>query len=257
MNTDLKLRSDFLYPALKDIDEYLGDPNHNIDKESLFKLHTRLNDDSIKSEIIDMYNYDLRVQLLFCEDSDFGILSDLAKNTSSPEVLDELSFKLSVNPEGKIFNYLILLYGYIFWNPVCTEDIQLRLIDNVVKLDRTYFIKDIFYNDKTTTNILLHIAKLGIRHGIANHPNVTLSVLETIYELGERTVVFTSPKCTTELRELIIDEVLDSNDVNWGEVDYYLLHYGKYGLDPEKKTKLEIKRKKLEADIIAKLNQSK
>jgi hypothetical protein len=256
MNTDLKLRSEFLYPALKDIDEYLRDPNHNIGEENLFKLHTRLNDDFIKSEILDRYNYDLRVQMLFCKDTDFGILSHLAKTTSSPEVLNELSLKLSINSEGKIFNYLILLYNYIFFNPVCTEDIQLRLIDNAVKLDKTYFIQSLLQNEKITSNILLHIAKLGVCHGIANHPNVTLSVLEALYESGAQSVIFTSPKCTKELRERIIDDVLGS-DVNWGDLNYYLLRYDKYGLDPEKKTTLETKCKQLEADIITKLNQHK
>jgi hypothetical protein len=56
--------------------------------------------------------------------------------------------------------------------------------------------------------------------------------------------------------ERIIDDVLGS-DVNWGDVRYYLLHYDKYNLDPEKKTKLETKCKQLEADIITKLNQHK
>lgn len=263
MNNNLKFCFPFLHQALNDIETYLSDPNYNIDKDNLFKLHKKLNDKWIKIDIVRKYNYDLRVQMLFCEDIDFNILSHedidfdilshLAKITRYPEVLDKLSHKLKVNPESKVVNYLILLYDYIFKNPVCTEEIQLRLIDNAAKLDKLYFIADIPYNNKTTSNVLLHIAKFKLTDvsPIANHPNVTLPILEILYESGHWDDVFASPKCTKQLRESIIDKVLDSDNIN--SVDFYLLHYDKYNLDPEKRTKLELKAKELEAKLEAEI----
>lgn len=83
--------STILNPVTEDIEKYLKDPNYNIDKERLFKIHTTLNESNVKIKLLEKFKFNEKLQELFLEDDDREILGHIARITKSSTILKKLS----------------------------------------------------------------------------------------------------------------------------------------------------------------------
>ena len=188
--------------AYQGIDNFLKDLEYDLDKESLFKELGWIS----KEYILETYNQNERVQELFTEDDDAHILNYLAKTTDHLSILEKLS-KITNISFSKIScrQYeLNKLYWSIYWNPVCTEEIQKSLITD----DSGIFVRDIILDDRTSTSILEYITdtlpNMISCLFIPRHQNVNLSILDKLSKSDRwatRREVIRCSLCTDEIAE--------------------------------------------------------
>jgi hypothetical protein len=209
--SEIVFPSSILNPVIEDIEKYLKDPNYNIDKQRLFKIHTTLNERNVKINLLKKFKFNEKLQELFLEDDDREILGHIARTTKSQTILEKLSrvTKISYSKLNGLQYELNRLYWDIFWNPVCTEEIQKSMItENTI-----IFVRDLILDPRTSTSILEYIANNYTNMicclNIPKHSNSNLSILEKLSKSkrwATRKAVFYSSICSSEIKESLKDD---------------------------------------------------